>query len=274
MQPTIVPHLLLAFGYAALAFLGWRRLWAARTPGSPTWIYDIERFILPLLLVVHGVLLFHSVVGAAGININFSNALAGVAWLATVLYWLGSFWQQQPGLSAMVLPITSLGAVLGALPLAPRWLPYADQPLAAAHIVIALLAYALFLVAAVQALLLMTVDRRLHQGSSNLLTQAIPPLLTMERVLFRQIAVAFLLLTITVVSGMLFSDRLFQKPLRLTHHVLFSVTAWLVFAGLLFGRQRFGWRGRTALWWVLAGTVMLLLAYFGAKFVAEILLGR
>ncbi len=274
MQPLIVPYILLAFAYAALAVIGWRRLWAVRSPGSPTWMYELERFLLPLLLVIHGLLLFHTVLGAAGININFTNAIAVVAWLATVLYWLGSLIRQQPGLSAMVLPVTAAACVLSTIPLAPRWLSYADQVLAAMHIVIALLAYGLFLVAAVQAVLLMMVDRRLHQGGSNLLTQAIPPLLTMERALFRQIALAFLLLTITVVSGMLFSDLLFQKPLRLNHHVLFSILAWLVFAGLLFGRQRFGWRGRTALWWVVAGTFMLLLAYFGAKFVAEILLGR
>jgi len=274
MQPMIVPYLLLALAYAALALIGWRRLWAIRSPGSPTWIYELERFLLPLLLVIHGLLLFHTVLGPAGVNINFTNAVAMVAWLATLLYWVGSLVRQQPGLSAMVLPVAAAGSALGTLPLAPRWLPYSNQPLAALHIVIALLAYGLFLVAAVQAVLLMMVDRRLHQGGSNLLTQAIPPLLTMERALFRQIAMAFLLLTVTVVSGMLFSDVLFQKPLRLTHHVLFSFLAWFVFAGLLFGRQRFGWRGRTALWWVVAGTVMLLLAYFGAKFVAEILLGR
>jgi ABC-type uncharacterized transport system permease subunit len=114
----------------------------------------------------------------------------------------------------------------------------------------------------------------LHRGGSELLTQAIPPLLTLERLLFRQIALAFLLLTFTLASGMLFSEALFGRPLRFTHHTLFSMVAWLLFAGLLFGRQRFGWRGRAALHWVLAGSVALLLAYFGTKFVAEILLGR
>lgn len=274
MQPNIVPYLVLASAYAALAVIGWRRLWAIRAPGSPTWIYELERAALPLLLLAHAILLRQSVWGDAGININFTTALAVVAWLATLFYWLHSLWQAQPGLSAMVLPVAAIGALIGGWPMSPRWLPYAGQPLATLHIVIALLAYGLFLVAAVQALLLMTVERRLHHGGSNLLTQAIPPLLTMEQALFRQIALAFLLLTITVVSGMLFSDLLFQKPVRLTHHVLFSLLAWLVFAGLLFGRRRFGWRGRTALRWVLAGTVMLLLAYFGAKFVSEVVLGR
>jgi ABC-type uncharacterized transport system permease subunit len=274
MQSTILPYLLLGLGYAVLAAIGWRRLWAVRAPGSPDWIYGLDRYCLPLLLAVHGALIYRDVWATAGININFTHALSVVAWLATSLYWLGSFLQPLPGMSAMVLPVAATAAALAALPLAPRWLPYADHPLAAVHVVVALVAYALFVVAALQAILLMTVERRLHRGGSELLTQAIPPLLTLERLLFRQIALAFLLLTFTLASGMLFSEALFGRPLRFTHHTLFSIVAWLLFAGLLFGRQRFGWRGRAALHWVLAGSVALLLAYFGTKFVAEILLGR
>jgi len=43
---------------------------------------------------------------------------------------------------------------------------------------------------------------------------------------------------------------------------------------LLFGRARFGWRGRTALRWIVGGTILLVLGYLGSKFVSEILLNR
>jgi ABC-type uncharacterized transport system permease subunit len=82
------------------------------------------------------------------------------------------------------------------------------------------------------------------------------------------------LLTITMASGALFSEEVFGKPFRFTHKVVFSVLAWLVFAVLLIGRHRYGWRGRSALVWVLAGTVLLVLAYLGSKFVLEVILGR
>jgi ABC-type uncharacterized transport system permease subunit len=82
------------------------------------------------------------------------------------------------------------------------------------------------------------------------------------------------LLTLTLVSGALFSEQLFGKPLQFTHKIVFSVLGWLVFGALVFGRHRYGWRGRSALRWVLAGTGLLFLAYVGSKFVLEVLLGR
>jgi ABC-type uncharacterized transport system permease subunit len=82
------------------------------------------------------------------------------------------------------------------------------------------------------------------------------------------------LLTLTLASGMLFSEELFGKALTVTHKNVFSVAGWLAFAVLLFGRWRYGWRGRTALKWILTGTLLLVLGYLGSKFVREIVLGR
>ena len=39
-------------------------------------------------------------------------------------------------------------------------------------------------------------------------------------------------------------------------------------------RSVYGWRGRIAVRWTLAGFLMLVLAYIGSKFVLEVLLGR
>ena len=100
------------------------------------------------------------------------------------------------------------------------------------------------------------------------------PLLTLERFLFRLIAVGFLLLTLTLASGMLFTEQLFGKPLVFNHKSVFSVLGWLTFGALLLGRWRYGWRGRVALRWIIAGTVFVFLAYLGSKFVLEVLLGR
>ena len=88
------------------------------------------------------------------------------------------------------------------------------------------------------------------------------------------IAVGFVLLTFTLVSGVFFSEELFDKPLRFTHHTVLSIIAWAIFGVLLGGRRLYGWRGRTAVRWTLAGFTLLVLGYFGSKFVLEILLGR
>ena len=79
---------------------------------------------------------------------------------------------------------------------------------------------------------------------------------------------------LTLASGMLFSEELFGRPLRLTHKVAFGIAAWFIFGALLGGRRIYGWRGRRALRWTLAGFMALVLAYLGSKFVLEVLLGR
>ena len=129
-------------------------------------------------------------------------------------------------------------------------------------------------VAALQALVLMGLEKRLRRRMLEPQESSVPPLLTLERFLFRLIAVGFLLLTLTLASGILFTEQLFGKALVLNHKSVFSVLGWLTFGGLLIGRWRYGWRGRVALRWIIAGTVFVFLAYLGSKFVLEVLLGR
>ena len=72
-----------------------------------------------------------------------------------------------------------------------------------------------------------------------------------------------------------FVDRLAHRSLT---HVeacrQFAFASWGIFAALLLGRRVYGWRGRIALRWTLTGFMVLLLAYIGSRFVAEVLLGR
>ena len=101
-----------------------------------------------------------------------------------------------------------------------------------------------------------------------------PPLLTLESLLFQIIALGFALLTLTLVTGALFSETLFGKAIRFDHKTLFAIISWIIFAVLLAGRFFYGWRGRMALRYTLAGFVSLLLAYVGTRFVLEVILQR
>ena len=96
----------------------------------------------------------------------------------------------------------------------------------------------------------------------------------MEALLFRLISIAFVLLTLTLATGVFFSEEMFGRPLRLDHKTIFAFAAWFVFGGLLAGRAAFGWRGRKALRWTLSGFGLLMLAYVGYRFVFEVVLGR
>jgi ABC-type uncharacterized transport system permease subunit len=117
-------------------------------------------------------------------------------------------------------------------------------------------------------------ERRLRRGRVSRALASLPPLLTMEAVLFRLIHVAFALLTATLISGIFFSESLFGKALEFNHKTVFAIISWVIFALLLGGRHFRGWRGRVALRWTLSGFAALLLAYVGSRFVLEVLLGR
>ena len=137
-----------------------------------------------------------------------------------------------------------------------------------------MLSYSLFTLAALHAMLMAVAERQLHSGRLTRSLANLPPLLTMETLLFRLIGIAFILLTLTLSSGVLFSEVLFGQPFRLDHKTVFAIISWLLFGALLFGRRVWGWRGRVALRWTLAGFVALVLAYVGSRFVIEVLLGR
>ncbi|MGD9407447.1 MAG: cytochrome c biogenesis protein CcsA, partial [Gammaproteobacteria bacterium] len=71
---------------------------------------------------------------------------------------------------------------------------------------------------------------------------------------------------------LIFVDNVFAQ--HLVHKTVLSIIALLVFGVLLLGRWRFGWRGRKAIHWTLVGYGLLVLGYFGSRFVLEVLLQR
>jgi ABC-type uncharacterized transport system permease subunit len=151
---------------------------------------------------------------------------------------------------------------------------FANDPLFVWHISIALLAYSLFTFAALHALLMAAAERSLHQKTPFFNVTDFPPIMAMESLLFRIIGLGFILLTLTLISGMLFSEQIFHQALKFNHKNIFTIVSWLIFGSLLLGRVRYGWRGRTAIRWTLTGFAVLLLAYVGSKFVLEVLLNR
>ncbi len=131
------------------------------------------------------------------------------------------------------------------------------------HVVLSVLGAGLLTLAAAQAVTLALQDALLHGKSAHRLVQALPPLQTMERALFVLIALGFFMLSLSLLSGLLFVEDLMAQ--HLAQKTVLSVAAWTLFGGLLWGRWRWGWRGRTAVRWTLAGYAVLILAYFGTK---------
>ncbi|MBZ0104521.1 MAG: cytochrome c biogenesis protein CcsA [Sulfuricella denitrificans] len=271
-MPDLLPLFLTALLYIGLSAYFWRVLWLGKNAAAAPQSWEKAAILLPLLL--HAWLLLHFVIQPDGIKLGVGHAISAIAWLTVLVYWLGSLRNNIEALQGFVLPFAALSLAAPLLFPATHTLLHTGQVLFKVHLFIAILAYSLFTIAAMHALLMAVAEQHLHSKSPAPLLQRLPPLLTMEHLLFRILWAGFALLTLTLLSGMLFSEELFGKALQLSHKTIFALISWGIYAALLGGRLRYGWRGRTAIRWTLSGFVALLLAYIGSKFVLEILLGR
>ncbi|MEW6515003.1 MAG: cytochrome c biogenesis protein CcsA [Pseudomonadota bacterium] len=281
-MPSILLHTPLLHSLAALLYVGlaghfWRTRWRGAVLDQPVkGLLVWERAWLVIALGLHGLTLGIEVHPAGGesTRFGFAVALSLMMWLAVAFYWVESFYARMEGLQMLGLPLAAVCVLLPLLLPSQHILVNAGSLAFRIHLLMAMLAYSLFTLAALHAILMAVTEKRLHRGRMTPLFAGLPPLLTMEALLFRLIHIAFFLLTLTLASGILFSEQIFGKALPLNHKTVFAILSWLIFAALLFGRHRYGWRGRKALRWTLAGFGVLLLAYVGSRFVLEVLLGR
>ena len=257
--------------YAALAFHFWRTRWrGASVPRVAPW----ERAAILAPFALHTWLVYDMLWGHSELHFGFGQALSVTLWLAVLLYWIESRFLPLEGMQAPVLALAALCVPLPAIFPGFTSSPYSHSIEFRLHLTLAMLAYGLFTIAALHALLMTLMERRLHGGPVAGPFTGLPPLLTLEQLLFRAILAGFVLLTLTLATGMMNSERVFGQAIKFTHEAVFGVASWLIFAALLAGRYLYGWRGRTALRWTLAGFVALLLAYVGSRFVLEVILRR
>jgi ABC-type uncharacterized transport system permease subunit len=272
LAPPIASCLL----YAALGYHFWHTRWRTidDKPLDPLPMQAWERGAIGLALALQGFDLYDGLFGAGGMRFSFSFALSLMLWLAVLIYWLESFKSRMDGLQPMVLPLAAICVVLPVMFAQAHAIAHADAWGFKLHFLTAMLSYSLFTLSALHAVFMGIVERKLHHRELSQQMSSLPPILTMETLLFRMIGIAFGLLTVTLASGVLFSEALFGKAVTLDHKTLFAFASWAIFAALLIGRRIYGWRGRIALRWTLTGFLLLLLAYIGSRFVSEVLLGR
>jgi ABC-type uncharacterized transport system permease subunit len=287
--PDIVIHVVASALYAGLALHFWQTRWRVPSEGwrtLPAAAFGLrgwERAAILVALALHGWLIWRLLALPEVPRIGFAHALSAMLWLVVLLCWIENLLVDiailQPvtlGLAALCVPLTAWF---------PGRVPATTSFEFGAHLSLVMLAYGVLAMAMLYALLMAAVEQLLHrihkqagaQGSGAALSSPLanlPPLLALERRLFRLIAIGFALLTLTLATGMSLSDSLFGHALRFNHETLFAIVSWVVFAILLAGRHFYGWRGRVATRWVLTGFVMVVLAGIGSRFVLEVILGR
>lgn len=230
-------------------------------------------------VVAHAAALATGIAADSGFRFGFALALSATFWVGALTLWLEGLSVEVTALRRVVLPVAAGASLLPMVFPGSDFVAESHQPLFMPHLIVGTLAYGVLMLAALHASLMTAAERALHgAGESASLVgrwiEQLPPLLVLERILFRFIALGFVLLTLTAVSGVLFSEQVFGRPMRLDHKTVFTLMSWALFGVLLIGRRVRGWRGRTALRLTLVGFTVLLLGYVGSRFVLEVILQR
>lgn len=223
-------------------------------------------------LALHAGVLYSELHTAQGINLSFFNAGSLTAWMISALLLISALGKPVESLGLVVFPLACIALLTDLYFPGSHMLADETNWELRLHVVVSILAYAMLTLATVQALVLALQDRNLRSHHPGGLMRALPPLQTMESLLFEMIGLGFILLSLSLLSGFIYLENMFAQ--HVAHKTLLSLIAWIVFAGLLWGRYRFGWRGTTAIRWTLSGFVLLMLAYFGSKAILELVLQR
>lgn len=259
--------------YFSLSIYFWQSRWRQNHAIS-TFQRQGEQLILFGTLTLHAYTIFAQILLPSALYFSTSSALSVIAFIALMSYWLATFFIRLDGLQPILF--STLALLIASHLILPTEHTIITTPTALfkLHLTMAMLAYGLMLYAVWLALLIGIADRQLHAIKSKLLITRLPPLLTLENYLFSSISIGFILLSLALISGFSLSLHDLHHPFYLSHQTIFSLLSWGVFAILLWGRHRRGWRGRMAVNWVIIGFILLILGYFGSGFALNMLIGK
>jgi len=276
-SPSPIPPHLLSDGQLVVLFLAllayagtfWPLLAQLLSQRTPKHLASLVLLFIGLSL--HAYILLPDLITPYGVDFNLFNVLSLTSWLMLTLSFFFSTYRPVIALNLLAIPVATAGLLAGALWQAPY------QPLTQIghglewHIVFSLAAYCVLLMAAIQAILLKVQIRELkHTSERRIWVKMLPPLQTMESLLFDMLLLGFVLLTGALWLGAISVDNMMAQ--HLVHKTVFSVLSWLIFGILLIGRWRMGWRGPRAVTFTLWGFAFLLLGFLGSKFVLEVVL--
>lgn len=262
MFPSIASALAALF-YCLSAFLIFKQLGSA---GGKRWIALVPA---TLAVMLQAAALNLVIIRPEGLNLGFFASLSLISWLISIQILLSSLYRRIESLGIVVFPISGVAGLVASLHYSDTLVITSNQAIQS-HIMISVIAYSLITLGAFQAGLLAYQDRSIRQHSPGGFIRFLPPLHDMEVLLFQFLLFGFLCLSASLLTGFFYLEDIFSQ--QLVHKTVLSIVGWILLAVLLFGRFRFGWRGKIAIRWTLSAFGFLMLAYFGSKLVLEFIL--
>jgi ABC-type uncharacterized transport system permease subunit len=252
--------------------LGWRLFGRKQGASSGSIFAKPGLIVVGLIAVIlHAVVLYQTMVTPEGLNLGFFHAGSLITWLMSLTLLLAAITNPVENLGVFLLPLTAIVLLLSQIFPVDHIVVTQHAIEIKMHILMSILASSLISIAAVHAILLAIQESHLRNRHPGGFIRALPPMQTMEALLFQMIGLGFFLLSLSLITWIIYLEDMFEQ--HVVHKTVLSIAAWIVFATLLWGRWKFGWRGMTAIRWTLGGFVILALAYFGSKWVIEIILG-
>lgn len=222
-------------------------------------------------LIIHCFSVYFSIHSNDGIKLGTFKISSLFFVVINAIVWLSSIKKPLLNLFLGLLPLSVISIISSLVFDSPITRTEDLSPGLLTHILLSILAYSLLTIASLQAILLAYQNKKLRSRHPGAVMGLMPPLQTMETLLFELVWGGMLFLTLSIVTGFMFVDDFMAQ--KLSHKSVFSVLSWAIYAILLTGRHFIGWRGMTAIRWVLGGFVALMLAYFGSKLVLEVIIG-
>lgn len=223
-------------------------------------------------LITHGYAVYGQIILPEGYSFDFFRISSLFFWVTNLLILVSSLRLPLHNLFLITLPITVLAMLTSLFSATSNVVPRVNLSLGvASHIFLSIVAYSTMIIATVQALLLAFQNYRIRHKHPTGLAGLLPPLQTMETLLFEILWTGEVLLTLVIITGFIHMRDIAEQHLH--HKIVFTAVAWVIYGILLWGRHFLGWRGNQAIRWALAGFASLILAYWGTKLVMEILLG-
>ena len=234
-----------------------------------------ERVAITLMVV--GIVILSGVMVARGVGFtsvpafNRFDAMTSYALAISIAYGLWSAYRYTPGIAGILIPYATLLLLCGISALrVEAGVPAPLQGLGmVVHVAAAYAAFGIFSLASISAVIYLMQDSNLKNKRFGVVWSRLPSLGTLDHIMSRLVGVAFLLLTVSIVTGVVLihkmggGDEWVRDP-----KVLATVILWILLAVFVHLRASSNRHGRGIALVAVFGLGCLLFAFLGVHLVA------